>query len=454
MDDRQWEQSALERLLTDGSDEDIRRFFLLLRPAELADLLERIPDQDRLRVIRLMEYPLASEVLREVDEPDREEILDELSPKRIAEIVSESRSDDAADMIGALDEDKARETLARLDPEDRAEIEQLLAYDEETAGGIMQTELVTVPSDATVEQALAAVRASDIEEMGDVREVFVIDADGRLLGMVAPSDLIHAEPNVSVRTVAEPDPIRVPVDMDQEKVASIARDNDLVAVPVVDAQGRLVGQVLHDDVADVIEEEATEDIAQMAGVDPEEMYVDSVKVALKSRAPWLLPAFVGGLLVAAFLGVFEDQIGAAPALAMFLPVVLGMAGNIGTQTSAITVRGLALDRIDSRRAGPVIRRQMVTGIVLGLVFGILLTLFAFLTRDAETASPLRIALALGMSISAAMTVGATMGVAVPLTLHRLGFDPAIATSPFVQTANDVTGAGILFIMANAMGIFG
>ena len=453
MDETKWGESALERLLRDGADSDIQRFFLLLRPPELADLLERIPDEDRLRVIRLMEIPLASEVLREVDEQERDELLDELSAERLAKIATESMSDDAADLIGSLDPEKAERTLQRLDPEDRKEIEELLAYDEETAGGIMQAEVVTIGSDLTIEEALNLVRGADTGDVGEIHQVYAVDAEKRLLASISPTDLLHADPKVLVRTIAEPNPVSVPVEMDQEKVAQVARQHDLAAVPVVDSRGRLVGQVLHDDIVDVMAEEATEDIAQMAGVDPEEMYDDSVAVAVKSRAPWLIPAFVGGLLVAVFLTSYQHEIEQAPILAMFLPVVLGMAGNIGTQTSAITVRGIALGRIDVRRAGGLVLRQIATGVALGLLFGALLLTFTFFYRKTEQNVAL-VAMSLGVAIFVAMTVGATMGVIVPLALHRLGFDPAIGTSPFVQTTNDVTGAGILFLVAQSMGLFG
>jgi len=221
----------------------------------------------------------------------------------------------------------------------------------------------------------------------------------------------------------------------------------------VDSGGRLVGQILHDDLADVIEEEATEDIAQMAGVDPEEVYADSVAVAVRSRAPWLLPAFAGGLFVTFFLSSVEREIEKAAYLAAFLPIVLGMAGNVGTQTSAITVRSLALGRIEFERVGRVILRQFLTGLTLGILFGVLLGAVALVLK-ADTVGVARVSLTLGLAICMAMTVGATMGSVVPILLHKVGFDPAIGTTPFVQTANDLTGAGIVFLVANWLGLFG
>jgi magnesium transporter len=307
----------------------------------------------------------------------------------------------------------------------------------------MQTEVVKVPSDAPVEAAIDAVRDADPERMGEIHEVYVVDRDGRLVGSVSPADLLHAEPETPVRDIVEPNPVVVPVTMDQEKLAETVVEHDLAAVPVVDERGVLVGQVLHDDVANVLEEEATEDIAKMAGADPEEVYDESIARAVRARAGWLLPSFLGGLLVTFVLGGAQEVMQQVPWLAAFLPVILGMAGNVGTQTSAITVRGLALGRV---RVGPAIRRQVVTGVLLGIVFGLLLFAFTALRGASDDAA--RAGLTVAVAIFTSMSVGATMGVCVPLLAHRLGFDPAVASSPFVQTTNDLTGAGIAILVTH------
>lgn len=433
-------ESALDRLIREGSDDDVRRFFLLLRPPELADLLEHTAEEDRGRVLRLMGVPLASDVLREVEEPEREEILDSLSPEEIGRIAAASKSDDAADLIGALPPGKAEDALESLEQKDRQEIEELLRYPEESAGGIMQTEVVRVSSAATVEAAVEAVRGA-APDMGEIHAVYVVDPDGRLVGTVSPADLLQAEPATPLREIVERDPVSVPVTLDQEKIAETAVAHDLAAVPVVDARGVLLGQVLHDDLADVIEEEATEDIAKLAGADPGEVYDESIPRAVRSRAGWLLPAFLGGLLVTFVLGDAEDLLRRVPWLAAFLPVILGMAGNVGTQTSALTVRGLALGRV---RVGPAIRRQVLTGLLLGVVFGVLLFLFTALRGGIDDAALSGLTVAIAIFIS--MTLAAAMGVSVPLLAHRFGFDPAVASSPFVQTANDLTGAGIAILV--------
>jgi len=445
--------SALERLVRDGSDEDIKRFFLLLRPAEIADLVENIPDDSRLRVVRLLGAPLASDVIREVQEPEREDLLEDMRAAEIAEIVDASRSDDAADIIGSLPPDKAERTLQNLDEVQREELRELLEHDDESAGGIMQTELVSVPSDATVEQARAAVHGAGKKETGKIHSVYVVDSDGRLIGTVTPADLLRAEPSTPVRAVLDADPVKVLVDVDQERLARLAQEHDLASIAVVDAAGVLVGQVLHDDLIDVVEEEATEDIARMAGTKDEEIYDDSVFVAVKSRAPWLFLTFGGGLLVAGFLSGVEGEVSQAPVLLMFLPVVLGMAGNVGTQTSAITVRSLALGRIDFSRWMVPVARQVLTGLLLGAMFGVILYLFS-LWRSVDPNELQRVAISLGIAMFCAITTGAIMGVLVPLSIHRIGLDPAISSSPFIQTVNDLTGAGILFLVARATGLIG
>jgi magnesium transporter len=423
--------SALERLIRDGSEEDIQRFFLLLRPPELADLVENIDDEDRLRVLRLMSAPLAAEVLREVEDSDRDEILEDLSAGEVAEIVHEAKSDDATDLIQALPKDKAERTLSRLDAEERKEIKELLEYGEETAGGIMQTEVVKVPSKLLVQEAIDAVREANPEDVGEIHEVFFVDEQGRLVGSLSPADLLHADPNTLVRDVMEPDPVHVPVGMDQEQIAEIARDNDLAAIPVVDDAGILVGQVLHDDIADVIEEEATEDIAKLAGTDPDEVYLVGVWKAVWSRLAWLLPGFIGGLLVAILLGG--------------VLVIIGMAGNVGTQNAAVTVRALALGRVE--RAWKAVARHVLIGLILGVVFGA--ALFAFVMWDD---GDFKASLTLAITIATTITVGAFLGALVPLVLDRIGADPAIAATPFITTANDVAGAGIAIWLGRVFGL--
>ena len=441
--------------MREGTDQDIKRFFLLLRPPEIADLVEHIDDEQRVRVMRLLGAPLASDVIREIDEPEREDLLDDLAAREIAEIVHESRSDDAADIIGSLPPEKAERTLQSLDREERRELRELLEYGEETAGGIMQTELVAVPADATVGETREAVHDADRKEFGRIHVIYVVDADNRLVGTVSPAELLRNEPETPVRSVVDAHPVKVLVDVDQERIARLAQEHDLAAIPVVDERGHLLGQVLHDDLIDVVEEEATEDIARMAGTKDEEIYDDSVMVAVRSRAPWLFLTFGGGLLVAGLLSSMEADIKRydLPILLMFLPVVLGMAGNVGTQTAAITVRSLALDRIDFTRWLTPVLRQVATGLLLGIMFGVILFLFT-LWRQPGSEDSQRLALALGVAIFCAISTAAVMGVLVPLLIHRLGLDPAISSSPFIQTANDLTGAGIMFFVARAMGLMG
>jgi len=445
------ELSALARLIREGSDEDVKRFFLLLRPPELADCLEQLPDEDRTRAVRLMAAPLAAEVLREVEESEREDILEILRSAEIAPILSESMSDDAADILGLLPPDKAERTLGKLDEDEREELEELLEYGEDTAGGIMQTEVVKVRSDLDVAQAIEAVRAADVGDVGEIHEVFVVDSAGRLVGTVSPADLLQEKPKASLRAIIEPNPVHVPVSMDQEQIAHVVRENDLAAVPVVDAAGVLVGQILHDDVADVLQEEATEDIAKMAGTDPDEVYGDNVVRTVLGRIGWLLPAFVGGLLVAIFMGAASEEIKRRPILAAFIVVVVGMAGGVGIQNTAVTVRMLALGRLEHARLRTVVFRQLVVAVSLGLVFGLLLAGFTLVYEKDEADAGLS-SITLGVAICVTIAIGGLLGVVVPLLLDRLGADPAIAASPFIQTANDVVGAGILFWTARVLGL--
>jgi magnesium transporter len=310
----------------------------------------------------------------------------------------------------------------------------------------MQTEVVEVPSNLLVQEAIDAVRDARPEDVGEIHEVFFVDEQGRLVGSLSPADLLHADPNTLVRDVMEPDPVRVPVGMDQERIAEIARENDLAAIPVVDDRGVLVGQVLHDDIADVIEEEATEDIAKLAGTDPDELYHVGVWRAVWSRLAWLVPGFIGGLLVAILLSSVHEEIEESPLITFYLIVIIGMAGNVGTQNSAVTVRALALGRVES--AWKAVVRHVVVGLILGATFGALLFVFVTVFNDAGV----KTSFTLGITIATTITVGALLGALVPLVLDRLGADPAISATPFITTANDVAGAGISIWLGRLLGL--
>jgi magnesium transporter len=430
--------TALERLVREGSDDDLRRFLLLLQPPEIADIIEALESQeDRARAFRAIVGTKRSSVLRDIEEGEREDLLEALDPAETARLVEDMHSDDAADVLLDLDERQQAAVLSHVDPEERRRLDQVLVHAEESAGGIMQTELVAVREEMTVREAVAEIRRTR-NEVGELHEIFVVDAERRLKGWVKERALILAGDDDRIASITLPVPVKVPVTMDQEEIANLVRDYDLSSVPVVDAADRLVGRILVDDIVDVVTEEATEDITRLAGTDPEEVYAPSTALALRARTPWLFIAFLGGVAASFIIASGEDTVRRAGTLFAFIPVIMGMGGGTSTQAATVTIRSLALGRIAFADLWAVLRRETTTAVVLALGTGVLL--FGVVSVTGQ--DPL-VAVIAGFSVFGTVTLGTTFGVVTPLVLDRLGLDPAVATSPFVTTANDILGSSII-----------
>lgn len=433
--------SALDRLLAEGSDADLRRFLMVLDAPQVADLLEALArPEDKARVFRLILGTDAKvTVLRALEETEQADLVRVLGPQEAADLLQELHSDDAADVLQALDEEEQQEFLEEIDPRERAEIEKVLEYPEESAGGLMQTELVCVRENHTVREAVQEIRRTR-EWIGELHEIFVVDEERRLRGWVKERALILADDDTPIARITRPVPVKVPVLMDQERIAGLVRDYDVSSVPVVDEADRLVGRILVDDIVDVIEEEATEDIARLAGTGAEEIYEPGVWTALKSRAPWLVVTFAGGLAAAFILGRAEDAIARAGALVAFIPSIMGMGGGCASQAATVTVRSIALGRVGAGAVWAVVRKEMLVALSLALTVGVLLWAAAFWIGGTAT-----IALAAGLAIFGTVALGTLFGVATPLLLQRLGADAAVAAGPFVTTLNDVLGSLLILL---------
>lgn len=435
--------TALERLIREGSEEDLHRFLLLLQPPEIADLLEVLEDkEDRARAFRAIVGPKRSSVMRSLEEgEEKDELLEALDPTETARLVTDMKSDDAADLLLDLDEEQQEEVLRHVTPDERAELAKLTEYSEDCAGGIMQTELVKVREDQTVRAAVEEIRRTR-DEVGELHEIFVVDDDGRLKGWVKERALILAEDDDRIGSITCPVPQRVPTSMDQEEIADLVRDYDLSSVPVVDENDALVGRILVDDIVDVVTEEATEDITRLGGTDPEEIYEPSIRQALRSRTPWLIVAFIGTVGASMVIVAAQDTVRSAGALFAFIPVIMGMGGGSSTQAATVTVRSLALGRIRAGQVWSVLRKEMLTGLLLAGGCGlVLLGVVTLISQDPTTA------LIASLAVFGTIALGTTLGVLVPLVLDRLDVDPAVATSPFVTTMNDILGASLIILMA-------
>jgi magnesium transporter len=424
----------LANILQKTRAEDVAATMPHLAPAEQRFVFQHIEDDET-----------AAELLARVGETDLANLVRDLPVERLVELLDAMEVDDETDVIALLPEDIRERVMALLQRDDREQVEELLAWPEDSAGGIMQPAAFRLNEDATCREAIQA-----LQESGDVEQVFYLyveNEQGQLVGVVSLRNLLTRPPNTPLHEVMVPDVISVPPHLDQEEVSRIVSRYDFLAVPVVDEHRRLLGIVTVDDVIDVIKEEAVEDMMLMVGVhqdDPSDQPGGVLKSA-RQRLTWLLITLVGGVLVAELAKLWERDIGAFPLLAGFLPVVIGMGGNVGSQAATITVRGIALGHLEPRDILRVVWREVRVGLLLGLGYGLLLAVYCWLRFDR-----LFFGLGVGAAILAAMGAAAVTGSIIPLALQRARIDPAVVTVPFVTTLMDLVGVLIYFSVTTAL----
>jgi magnesium transporter len=427
-------QELLERirsLISENETSELSGAIGDIRPADLADLIEHLEPDERIFIFKILEPAGAGDVLVEIEPPVQERILNDLDNRAISDIVQELDSDDAADLIGDLPSDRAKEIIGTVHEEVSEELEKLLPYPEDTAGGIMALEFVAIKADATVADAVETVREKR-EKVEDLFYLWVIDNGGKLVGRISLKDLVLESPECKISEIMNPELISVDVKMDQEEVARLVKKYDLVSVPVVDEQNRLVGRITHDDIIDVIEEEVDEDISLMAGVIKQEIAEDSSLKISRARLPWLIAGLFGGILAAVVINQFEASLERIIALAFFFPVVMAMGGNTGTQAATVAVRGLATGDISlmniQKRIWMELKVALFNGMICGLLLGLIVGLWL---------SDYGLGCIVALSLILIVISSGFIGAAVPLALKRLNIDPALATGPFVTTSNDI-----------------
>lgn len=424
----------LNSYLNQQQIDDAVEMLTQLHPADIADLLESLEETEKVATFRKLDTDLASKVIAHLSEFSTRQILADLSHHRLGEIVDEMDSDDAADLLTGVSEEVVEKVLAKIDREDSQHVRRLLDHGEETAGGIMQAELVAVPLVATIAEAIERVRLLG-EDLDYLTNVFVIDSHYKVVGQLSLKRLILSDSGHKVSQVMDSNFHPIPLDMDQEEVASIFQKYDLLSAPVVEADGTLVGRITIDDVIDIMEEEVSEDILRMAGTHEDELvYGDRVWQISRLRLPWLITNLFGGLLTGYLLWLFKVALQDAIVLVTFVPVITGMGGNVGIQSSTITVRGLATGDVDLHRLGRTVFKEVRVGLVMAFVCGFTLGAIAELWHGNPT-----LGLAVGLAMAVAIVVASLMGTLVPIIFKRLGADPAVASGPFVTTANDITG---------------
>jgi len=435
---------TLRRLHRRGAVENITKLIRKTHPADLAWVFRSLPPNEQKDIFEIIAgTDLVSDFLSELDTSIMVELVSGLSPDFMAGIVSKMASDDAADLLEALPEDLAKEIRSRMEREEREEVEELLKYDPETAGGIMSPDFMYLDEELTVEEAIKKVQKRS-EEKEMVFYLYITHGDGQLAGVLSLRELLMHPMHRKLKNIMNPNVISVTTDTDQEEVAHIVSQYNLLAVPVVDATFKLVGIVTVDDIIDVLREEATEDFLQMAGAGKEqEILLKPLHQKIMLRAPWLFASWVGGVGAMFIINAFQGELQRVLALASFIPIIAGMGGNIATQSSTIIVRGLATGRVNMNQFLQVIGKEFAVGIVLGTVFGLLLGVLAFF----KYTSPLYLGLVVGLSVCIVMTMAATVGTLVPMVLKKFNVDAAVATGPFITTTIDVLGVSLYFIIA-------
>lgn len=430
-------------LVREGRSEAFLQRAWELEPADLADVLATLDEDERLALVRILPPELSSQALVELPaDAHAEDIVAALDTEQAAEIVDELEDDDAADLLGELEPEEQERILSGV--EDRADVDRLLRYDEETAGGLMTTYLVTVTDLDTVGLALEAVRRQ-AEDVEDVTEIFVVDTARRLVGTLSFKQLVVTPQVRLVRDVMEDADIRVGAEIDQEEVARIMSRYDLVSLPVVDATGRLLGRVTYDDVSDVTEAEATEDLLRFGGVSPDEELSARWSSSVRSRLPWLYVNLLTAFLAAAVVLLFKGAIEKITTLAIWMPIVAGMGGNAGTQALAVSVRRLSLGQVPADRSRSIISKEILVGIINGIAIGIVVAGVSVLLGESW-----RMGLVVFLAMSGNLLVAGFAGSFIPVVLERLDVDPAVASSVFVTTFTDVCGFGLLLGLATAI----
>ncbi len=433
----------LKSLIEEKDDEKILKILEDLHPADIASIYRELNIEEARYTYLILDPETASDVLVELEDDDRVKFLNVLPSEVIAhQFIENMDSDDAADIMQDLNDDKRDDILSFIkDNEQASDIVDLLKFDENTAGGLMAKELIAINENLTVKEALGAIR-DQAQDMDEIYYLYVVDDDEKLKGVVSLKNLLFKPTTSKIIDLLEDDIISVRTDTDSEEVAQIMEKYDLVALPVVDQINRLTGRITIDDVVDVIREEAEKDYQLASGITHDVEPTDKVWLQVKSRIPWLLIGLMGGILGALVIGYFEGDLVKYAGIALFLPLIAAMGGNAGVQSSSIIVQGLASGNMDLKNTGKKLFKEFLVGSLNGLICASLIFTYNLIFSDT---------FALAISVSSALMIvivfASMFGAFVPLILERFKIDPALATGPFITTANDIMGLLIYLSIA-------
>ena len=432
----------IQQLIAQNNEDTLLALLEEVHYADIAEIIEELEYSEAIYIIKLLESDVTSEIIAELDEDTRENILKGLSSKEIAEEISELDTDDAADIISELSEQQKKEVISHLQDQEHAkDIIELLRYDEDTAGGLMAKELVKVNENWNVLTCVKEMRAQ-AEEVSRVHSIYVVDDNDILKGRLSLKDLLTTSTKTAIKDVFIKQVDSVNVNDDAEDVAKIMQKYDLEAIPVVDEMGRLVGRITIDDIVDVIIEEAEKDYQMAAGISQDVEADDTIWELTKARLPWLVLALFGGFVSVSILGGFEEAMTNYPVLFFFTPLIAAMAGNVGVQSSAIIVQGLANDSLRGSAWNRLLK-EVSQSLINGFVLAALLMSAGMFFLGFE----LKVGITVAVSLVSVIIIASIIGTFVPIILDKRGIDPALATGPFITTSNDILGILIYFSIA-------
>ena len=435
------------RLLRRQAHTNLIKLINKTHPADLSIVFRYFNDDEQLQVFNIMkENEHTAEFLVELDDTLIANLLEDQSPKRIAALLEQAPANDQSYILGTLEDEQAQSVIELLKTEEQEEIEELMGYPEDSAGAMMTTDVFTLYQESTCRDALKTLQDQEKAEM--VFYLYITDEDDGLVGVASLRALATTPSDTLLKDIMIKRVHSVRPETDQEDVAQIVAQYNYLAVPVLDADGHLIGLVTVDDVVDVIREEATEDFLQMAGAGKDrEILLKSSWENAKARLPWLFASWIGGIIAVSIIGRFEYMLENIIALAAFIPVIIGMGGNIGTQSSTIIVRGMATGRIKIGSEIKILMKEIRVGLILGGLYGLMLGVFAkFRFIDADP----MLGVVVGLSIGSSMLIAVTVGTFIPMFLRKIDIDPAIATGPFVTTSIDILGVLLYFVIAGSL----
>ena len=446
---KQLEQQILlqqtEVLLETGDNSALKRLLNEQRSSDIAAVVELLDNEQRRMIFDVLDKPVSAEVLEKVDEATRGELFEILEDQELTSLISHLDADDAVDVLQELPEEEIAELLEHIPPAESAQIKDLMSYSEDSAGGIMDPVVISVPEDATVSQAVNKIRAAEIDE--DFYSVFVVDRTDKFLGDVRIRLLLTRPENTKINDLIDHDTIYVVADDDQERVRNVFRDNDLIVVPVLDGEHKLIGRITADRIIEVADEEAAEDLYAMAGTDPDELDNVSVFNAARVRMTWLLPCLIGTGVTAIIMMSFKaNNLAIYAAAVAFVPMIAAISGNAGLQTSAIVVSGLATGHLAALKLSQVFTREvriaLLVALSCGVIGGLACSILLHVKHSEGTIDPVQLVLAFATAMFSAIMVATTLGLFLPFLFRRIGIDPAISSGPLVTTANDSISVAI------------